>query len=283
MRIPRFDPHSLAPLLLAGLLCLADAATARDGRFRAEYLATENEQYLAWEQELRQERLLEDLAKDLNQVVRIPRDVTLSFGECGQPNAFYDSEARRVTLCYELLESFHERFGDETEDPEELENAVAGATVFVLFHELGHALVDVLDLPVTGREEDAVDQLAAYVLIDGSDEGAQSALDAAWSFYFNTEEGASEIDASAFWDEHSMNAQRFYNLMCWVYGADPDGHQHLVDEELLPPERAARCPDEWAQLDRAWTQLLGPHIKEKDAAESEIPSGGGARKKKYGG
>ena len=41
------------------------------------------------------------------------------------------------------------------------------------------ALTHVLDLPITGKEEDAADQLSTYLLADGSDEGEQAVLEGA--------------------------------------------------------------------------------------------------------
>jgi hypothetical protein len=258
----RYRPFRLwRPLLAAALLGLTITGEARDGRFRAEYLETDNDEYLEWQQEFRQERVLEELAKELNQAIRIPEDITLSLAECGQENAFYDSEERRIILCYELMEGLYAGFSEEDEE-EEAQDAMAGAAAFILFHEIGHALVHVLELPVTGREEDAVDQLAAFILNDGSEDGESSVLAAARYFGFDSEEETEEIDGSAFWGEHSMNAQRFYNILCWLYGANPEGQAYLVEEEYLPEGRAERCIDEWAQLDNAWSQLLGPHIKE---------------------
>ena len=57
-----------------------------------------------------------------------------------------------------------------------------GAMVVFFFHELGHCLIDVWDLPTTGREEDAVDQLAMFVLLDGTPEGEGMVLSAATFF-----------------------------------------------------------------------------------------------------
>lgn len=48
---------------------------------------------------------------------------------------------------------------------------VTGAVFFAFLYELGHALVDQLELPVTGKEEDAVDQLAAVILDEGAQQG----------------------------------------------------------------------------------------------------------------
>src|SRR6185295_2240523 len=85
----------------------------------------------------------------------------------------------------ELQKVFHdERFfqdftpedakNDDAENEEVGGKAIA-AMVFVFYHELGHALIDIYDLPVTGREEDAVDQLATVMLLETWD-GEESEL-----------------------------------------------------------------------------------------------------------
>src|SRR5262249_24126457 len=124
-----------------------------------------------------------------------------------------------------------------------------------------HALVHVLDLPVTGKEEDAVDQLSTLILADGSDEGERSVLTAAKWFLREHEQKDTDIEQLAFWDEHSLEAQRFYNYVCWLYGHDEKTYAGLVKEGALPEDRAVRCPGEYQQLQKSWSRLLEPHLK----------------------
>jgi hypothetical protein len=236
------------------------AEKARDaGDFKYEYGAVKNEKFAGWRREMMEERVLEEIAGELNNQLALPEDVTISFDECGEVNAHYDPEKHRVSICYELMEDLYRVFGDEAETEEELDDAVVGATTFVFFHELGHALVHVLKLPITGREEDAVDQLSTFLLADGTESGESSALDAARSFYADAEEeGADDL---SYWDEHSLNQQRFYNIICWVYGQNPERYASLVGDGVLPEARAARCGGEYAQIEQSWTTLLRPHLK----------------------
>ena len=62
-----------------------------------------------------------------------------------------------------------------------------------------------------------------------------------------------------FWDEHSLNEQRVYDIACLVFGSDPEAFSGLVSPEFLPAERAQRCEAEYEQKSRAWSQLLGPY------------------------
>jgi hypothetical protein len=132
--------------------------------------------------------------------------------------------------------------------------------MFVFFHEIGHALVDVLELPITGREEDAVDQLSAWLLIDNED-GDDAVLNGALSFEVASRE-TDEVTEDDFADEHSLNEQRVYNMLCWVYGSNPDKYGAMVEDELLPAARAERCEGEYRQLDRSWSRLLEDHVRE---------------------
>lgn len=201
---------------------------------------------------------LQEIATEMNKVFVLPEDVYLSVNNCGAANAFYDPNAKEIIMCTELVKYFEQAFAKEFKDKEQAADAVDDSTMFVFFHELGHALIDIYDLPVTGKEEDAVDQLSTLIVADGSDEGAASVFNGALSFAV-TDEG--ELDDSAFWDEHSMGRQRFYNIICLLYGQDPNAHKDLVNEEVLPNARAQRCPSEYQRAEKAWGTLLSPHMK----------------------
>jgi hypothetical protein len=231
------------------------------GQFKVVYGPVKNKDYAEAQAELKKQRVLEEIAADLNKEIALPVDLTLTFAECKTVNAFYDPERRQINLCYELVEHFYEIFGPDAKSEEELDDAVMGAVAFVFYHELGHALTHVLDLPITGKEEDAVDQLSTLILADGSDDGEKSVLDGARWFMLEEEQNDTDLDKLPFWDEHSLNQQRFYNIICWLYGQDEKKYASLIKDGVLPKERAARCHDEFAQLAKSWAKLLGPHLK----------------------
>ena len=63
-----------------------------------------------------------------------------------------------------------------------------------------------------------------------------------------------------FWDEHSLDEQRYFNIVCWVYGSAPEKYQSLLGREWgLPRERAERCAGEYDRMSRAWNAVLEPH------------------------
>jgi hypothetical protein len=124
-------------------------------------------------------------------------------------------------------------------------------------HELGHGLIDVLELPVTGREEDAVDQLATILLLNQGATGDSLAFGAVG--WFASRAGSSQLDDLAMADDHGLDQQRVYNIICWIYGRDPARYPEVLAEEWLPRHRAAGCRDEYRRLRSSWARLLAPH------------------------
>jgi hypothetical protein len=203
------------------------------------------------------QKSFQGLANSLNETFALPNDVYIAVGECGESNAFYDSGKKQLLMCYELYNELDGVFKGEYPKEAERDDAVSDAFVFIFFHELGHALIDVYELPITGKEEDAVDQLSTWILTDGTD-GDTTAINGAIAFALLADEGENGL---AFWDEHSLNQQRFYNTICLVYGNNPKKYNDFVKNGTLPKNRAARCTGEYAQIDRAWSKLLAPFVK----------------------
>ena len=65
--------------------------------------------------------------------------------------------------------------------------------------------------------------------------------------------------ASAFWDVHSFNQQRFYDILELVYGNSPSGYAFLVKTGMLPEERADGAVLQWAKVLTAWGRLTNPY------------------------
>jgi putative metallopeptidase DUF4344 len=222
------------------------------GRFIAEYgpATAEFEDFRAG---LVANRFLDTIASRLNDSLRIPKDVTLATAHCDEPNASYQPEKRQVILCYELFRALSERFDNEVGG----DYLVTGTLVFALMHELGHGLIDVLELPTTGREEDAVDQLATILLLNQGAIGDSLAFGAVGWFATNAQ--SSQLDDLALADDHGLDKQRVYNIICWIYGRNPKRYPEVLAEGWLPEHRAERCPAEYLRLRKSWDQLLAPY------------------------
>jgi hypothetical protein len=219
------------------------------GRFLAEY-GPAIPAFEAFRAGLISNRFLDTIATRLNDSLALPLDITLATAHCDEPNAAYNPSMRRVTLCYELFLSLADRFSSTPGQ----EYVVPGTIMFALMHETGHALVDVLALPVTGREEDAVDQLATKLLLEQGAIGDSLAFGAVGWFATSAQHGS--LDSLALADDHSLDQQRVYNLICWIEGRAPGRYPEIVSHGWLPEHRREKCPDEYARLSASWRRLL---------------------------
>ncbi|MCC6527750.1 MAG: hypothetical protein IT373_34210 [Polyangiaceae bacterium] len=193
--------------------------------------------------------------------IQLPRDVPVVAGECGQVNAMYMPKKHMVSVCYELADEFYKKFSSLGHDDQTASDETLNALTFTVLHEIGHAIIGELELGVTGGEEDAVDDFATAFLIDDVPTvGAEWASDGAVAMYLlDSDKGSKK---PAYFDEHSMGEQRFFNILCMVLGSNVEKFKGLVPKPL-PERRAVRCEDEYKKKDKAWNVMLEPHKKKK--------------------
>jgi hypothetical protein len=130
---------------------------------------------------------------------------------------------------------------------------------FVMQHEIGHLFVAEFGLPVLGKEEDAADSLATlFLLSEGSEEAAQALIDSADGWYLAEFERGEEYESSDFYDEHSLDIQRAYQVVCLAVGADPDTFGELAEEYEMDEERQEGCAFDFQQAANSWVGLLEP-------------------------
>ena len=229
------------------------------GDFKLVYDSISTTEYLGYEQIFKESGLFEEVVNELNDEIVLPFDVYVVFGECGTPNALYDPTSKQIKMCYELIDEIAFDFAEIAEIEEERGRGIVYTLLFIFYHELGHALINIHDLPATGREEDAVDQLSTIILLEADEKGEEAVLYA--SSWFLSRANKIDFDESVFADEHALDAQRFYNLACWVYGKNPQTSSYLVEDGYLPEERAERCEAEYTKISNSWDTLLEPYLK----------------------
>jgi Putative metallopeptidase len=207
---------------------------------------------------LQKRRVLEDL-QDFLSPLKLPQPLTIKIEACnGVVNAYYSNQA--VTICYEYIAWIHQVARQVTLSNEiTLEDAVVGPFVDVLLHETAHAIFDLLKIPLFGREEDAADQLAAFILLQfGNDVARRTIVGAALLFrQMAVDQQPGTADYAAV---HGLPAQRFINVLCIAYGAEPKLFADFVKQGFLPAHRIGYCRWEYRQIAHAFKTLIGPHI-----------------------
>lgn len=134
-------------------------------------------------------------------------------------------------------------------------NFVINTTAYFLYHEAGHALVDQFELPVVGQEEDAVDAFAAIQILDLYENDTDILLDTTEAMLLMHED-VLENDDIDYFDEHDLDIQRAYRVICYGYGTDQERYKEAADWVEMPAERRESCADDADLTWTSWDALL---------------------------
>ncbi len=211
-------------VLFQGLGCQRDlsfealSASSQDVTYRIP----DNTQSLAWALEL--------LTYDPLLKFHTPIEVEVIFEECdGDVNAYYFGLTHKISVCYPLLTYF---------DSIMEHDAALSAMMWVLGHEVGHAVVGITDMPVI-RGEDVADSFAVWYSTE-----AQSLAAMMW-FSDRADDGRDHDP----YDPHSAADVRLANVQCWLYGKTEN-----LSYWVSPWYRD--CKEEWKEIDAFWTAAL---------------------------
>jgi Putative metallopeptidase len=228
---------SISRLLLLGVLAgwatpgVTAAEDVHPQRIKIEvYPPKSPEQQQAYDLVTRRHWL--EKAQEIFGIFKLPQDITIFARSCGMSNAWYVHGT--VTICHEYIDDIIKSMPEET-TPEGItqSDTVAGQFAYTLAHEMGHALFDILDIPLLGQPEDAADEFSAYMLLDlGNEEAHRFILGAAYSYANYMKNPRVTVSITAFADSHGAPMQRYYNLLCMAYGADREMFQVLVDKVI---------------------------------------------------
>jgi hypothetical protein len=141
----------------------------------------------------------------------------------------------------------------------EIDDFIEGNLYFTAYHELGHAFVSEYELPIAGREEDAVDRLAAWLMTPEDDSPPDYLMGAIRGWFMTNAEIS--LDEIAWWGAHGTDGQRAYQLACMLYGANPEAHRNVAEIVELPDDRREACEYEAAENERVWKQFLSDHMR----------------------
>lgn len=255
----------LARTLLWALLTLTGQASAGETPAWADlsnpmiaiqYEAPVSAQYQATYEYMRERQVLEKLSAFLSPL-RLPYRMEMKITECGTTNAFY-THGKGLRLCYEFPEYISRLApADATERGATRRDVLAGAFIQIVLHEVGHAVFDLFQVPILGGEEDAADQVSAFIMLQfGRDLARQWLTGTAYIW----QQMDSPWTDTKFADVHGTHLQRFYNVLCIAYGGQPDNFRDLVEVGDLPTERAAHCAHEYEQASFAFAKTVWPHL-----------------------
>jgi hypothetical protein len=193
----------------------------------------------------------------------------------GMANAWYSTDDGKPTvhLCYELLQSILQNLPEETTPAGVTpRDAIVGQFFIWTVHEIGHALYAMYQSPIYGRKEDAADLFAAFMMLQfGRDKARRLVAGAAYAFHdvMKTFDPASTVQKQLgrYSEVHGLPEQRFYNLVCFAYGADPQTFADVVEKGYLPRRRAPSCENDFQTYKRSFERDMLPHVDRQIARQ----------------
>ena len=247
---------------------LIGAQEARTNRIRIEYVPPENPDHQYLLDALKSRGALEAMQR-LFSPFRLPADITIKTRGCkGMVNAWYavEESGPTVTVCYEYVDDIMKHAPMETTpDGVKRDDAVCGQFLFVIAHEMGHALFELHGIPVFGREEDAADQFAAYFMLHMGTHAPRTYITGAvyaYSEYLKNYQDDPKVvvPLKALASNHGAPQERFFNLVCIAYGAQPNVFADMIENGMLPKTRARGCAYEFRTIRYAVLHEIGPYI-----------------------
>jgi hypothetical protein len=262
----------LRALAMALALSAADSAAAkavngaRSDRIDIQYVAPKSPEHQQVLELVKEHRTLEKIQQLLSPL-RLPRRLLIKTEGCdGVSNAYYDDGA--VTVCYEYLDDVWKNVPEEpTPAGVAPIDALIGPVMDVFLHEAGHAVFDMLQVPLFGREEDAADQFSVYIMLKmEKDEARRLIMGTAYQYENDVQSSTVSMPLHKFADAHGTPSQRYFNVLCLAYGADKELFADFVSKGVLPKDRAESCEDEYAQVEFAFDRLITPSIDQELAS-----------------
>lgn len=211
--------------------------------------------------ELDKDGLFTNLIKQLNDNLKLPHDVPITFTNIGEPNAFYVYDSKSIYFGYEFVNFFKLLFSREYQNNNDVWDATSNATYFFLLHEIGHALVDIYKIPSAANPEDLADNFAIYMLT-GDGASTDVLLDGTSYFQIMTKYSSQlKLEELPVLDEHGLDPQRYFNLVCKIYASNPERYNNLITEGYLDESKIGLALQMYQSNKDAWDRDLKEWVK----------------------
>jgi len=228
--------------------------------------------YQALYERVKKRAVLEEISEFLSPL-KLKKKLIFETTSCGVVNAFYDPTDQTVHLCYEMLDWIEnvaavspDKLKQTPDAPQRgllpgvtRAEAIVGAIGGVALHETGHAVFDIQQIPRLGREEDAADMVAGFVMLQFGSEVARVMIKGMFNVTHNWQAETPNISVALLADSHSLALQRGFAILCLAYGKEPDTFKDLA-QAWLPPARQPSCAREYRQAENAFRKTVLPYV-----------------------
>jgi hypothetical protein len=228
--------------------------------------------YQALYERVKKRAVLEEIS-DFLSPLKLKRKLIFETTQCGVENAFYDFNTSIVHLCYEIFDWIENVAAASPDKVRQIPGApprgllpgitraeaIVGAIGGLAMHETGHAVFDIQRIPRLGREEDAADMVAGFVMLQFGSDVARTMIKGTFNMTYNWQVETPNINSAILADSHSLGLQRGISILCLAYGKDPETFKDLA-QAWLPPARQPSCAREYRQAENAFRKTILPDV-----------------------
>jgi hypothetical protein len=154
---------------------------------------------------------------------------------------------------------------------QQLVEFVVGNMLFTLLHESAHGLVNQMELPVLGKEEDAADAFATVTMLKVGTALSHGVLvEASKAWFLTDRRDRKEGTPTEAYDAHGLDEQRAYQIVCLMVGSNKQEFKDLADQTNLPDDRQDSCWNDYASASWSWDKVLQPHRRTPEQPSQQI-------------
>ncbi len=250
-------------ILILVVVLLTGCDMGYDGKVRVVYEPAIDAREAAALSDIKRSGVVAEIAKFLNNEFYLADNLLIRIGSPTGPQ--FDNRYGEIEIPYRLITETKSTFrrGHPGKSDEEIYNASMDVLMHVLLHEVGHALIDLYDLPVVRNEEKEVDDLAAILLVEMFEDGGKIVMNAADSFGLRSGSESRAMRGRAYAGEHGWSIERFYNMACLVYGKSPNKMNQKQSLVAIAARDVGECRERYKTRKEYWISTLWPQLRNK--------------------
>lgn len=222
---------------------------------KINFLKTNNYRENQVKELIKNSNSLNILLNTLNKEFKFEKKIIIEIGQNDGP--LYDNKLNKIFIPYSFYEETYNTFKkiDYDKTGISIEEATIDVLMQTILHELAHAIIEIHNLPLVGKQEDIADSFAAVMLIEFFENGEEILLSSA-DIFRSAYEDTYKFSEEDFIDEHSLDIQRFYDSVCYIYGSSPLKYKNLLKELNYTQERKLLCKVDYIKNVNNWFIIL---------------------------
>ena len=203
-----------------------------------------------------------DIHKDFvdwyNQNFKLPYDIEVRLTGCNfNATHSYNSELHKIIICTNYDRKIAEFFLNTYPYNYPVEDQFSNTVIVMFARQIGHALIDAYDIPLTSNIEESMNSLLHHNMIEWTEDswGQEALHDTITKYYLVHYDSTSKTHPNY---ANSLNIQRALSMACALYGANST---YTDLEKWIHKDKIKTCASEYEQQTQHWERIFAPYRK----------------------